>query len=125
MTNDAHNETHGRDRTLRFTFVLTLLAFLLLAALDVVTTSVVLAEGMGEGNPLVRMLIARGGIAAFAAVKVTSSAGELGIFVLTWLLLPGRWRWLTVAALIGADAWLFVVVGHNVLVAMSAAGLPI
>lgn len=121
----AVDESYGRAPALRLTFVLSLVVFVLLAGLDVITTAVMLTHGITEGNPLIHALIAHSGVAAFAAVKLTSSATEIGIFALTFLLLPGRWRWLSVAMIIASDAWLFVVVGHNVLLALSAAGLPV
>lgn len=102
------------DSMLRNAFALALIAFLLLSAADVFSTWYALTHGGGhEVNGLVAALLAHSGIGAFAAVKGTTSLAEAGIFLLGYLLMPGRWRWLTVTALALADAWLFALVSHN------------
>lgn len=119
----THTTARRTDGVLRWTFALALGAFALLSALDVATTGYALANGGMEANRLVRALIGHSGLLGFALVKLTTTGAEAGIFLTGYLVLPGRWRWLAVAALLVADAWLFVLAGHNLLLVLLTGGL--
>ncbi len=126
MSSSTFTHTHRRtraDAALHWSFVLAMLAFVVLSTLDVVTTGYALANGGQEANRLVQAVIAHSGLFGFAVVKLTTLGAEAGIFLTAYLVLPGRWRWLTVAALLAADAWLFLLAGHNLLLVLLRGGL--
>ena len=124
MSASTHPERTRADVPLRWTFALAMLAFFLLSALDVASTYYAATHHAGqEVNHLIAVILAHSGILGFAAVKATGTGAEAGLFLLAYLLAPGRWRWLAVAALLAVDAWLFALDAHNLFLVILQPGL--